>query len=789
MAGIRLSTVVSVFLLAPVLFGFSPATLQKAEIEEHAPDGTLLAQYEALDKGEGVFVRHGMAKLYHPNGERAAAGKYRSGLRIGTWKYWFPNGTKWEEGKYRDGVRAGSWSVWWPDGSFRGRETYDPFQRNHPGTEKPEITGSLLNGKRHGEWVWFTEAGKKWKSGSYREGLRSNDWTIWWDNGKRRLAGDYAQGERDGLWRSWWQNGGQQIEAQYVHGRREGNWRFWHADGSLDPELLSGSYRDNRRREDLRSSGVVLSAVKDPAPPPTFPDHIDATTVNEIRQDVQRLLVAKKPKVELAKITSRGKDAFAFLVEVFPLLNLEESSGRKQAKRVHDALTTICGGKGFPWAEGSELEHLEANRQTMRRWASFWELAKDANPEFWLVDLACRSRHLFDRPEDLLYMPPAHLGIPNQEPQDSRFAAAPSEQWQAYLDACDWLVRHQSPDGRWDSDDFGRQCVGSVCSGKGKKEFDVGLTALSVLALLQDENLRANEPALRAATAGVRWLIEMQDHEPRHGAIMPLVEQKSFEETVLVKSHTPYWAYQHAAATHALCLAAERWSSPMARKAAQSALDFVARARNPEGAWRYQYPPVGESDTSVTGWMLEALQAGYRAGLDVDRESVKQGLAYLEEMTDRGTWRTGYNEVGTAPARVQENINHWPAHFSESLTAVALVNRLHAGMVIDGHESVRGSADLLMLQLPRWEPETGTIDFYYWHFGTESMSLIGSHYLEVWGGALRRALLPQQSKSGDTKGSWDPASAAWGPLGGRIYTTAINAWTLSYLEVPRQDPG
>lgn len=90
----------------------------------------------------------------------------------------------------------------------------------------------------------------------------------------------------------------------------------------------------------------------------------------------------------------------------------------------------------------------------------------------------------------------------------------------AVVAALEWLVRHQSPDGRWDCDRFFASCGDPPCSGPttapteggldgrgpgaGYRPFDVGVTALALLAFLghgeTDARLRL-EPALRGGRA------------------------------------------------------------------------------------------------------------------------------------------------------------------------------------------------------------------------------------------------------------------------------------------------
>ena len=57
------------------------------------------------------------------------------------------------------------------------------------------------------------------------------------------------------------------------------------------------------------------------------------------------------------------------------------------------------------------------------------------------------------------------------------------------------------------------------------------------------------------------------------------------------------------------------------KQAAQKSLDYIAESRDDKkGGWRYfDAPGKRSTDTSVSGWMMMALQSGRLAGLKVDQ--------------------------------------------------------------------------------------------------------------------------------------------------------------------------
>ena len=83
-------------------------------------------------------------------------------------------------------------------------------------------------------------------------------------------------------------------------------------------------------------------------------------------------------------------------------------------------------------------------------------------------------------------------------------------------------------------------------------------------------------------------------------------------------------------------------------------------------------------------------------------------------------------------------------------------------------------ATLLLSQPPAWDVGAGTIDLYYWYYGTLVLWEIGGPGWAQWSTALAKALVDGQAVTGDVcdaYGSWPPADP-WGPDGGRVYTTA-----------------
>ncbi|MEM6674967.1 MAG: prenyltransferase/squalene oxidase repeat-containing protein [Planctomycetota bacterium] len=327
---------------------------------------------------------------------------------------------------------------------------------------------------------------------------------------------------------------------------------------------------------------------------------------------------------------------------------------------------------------------------------------------------------------------------------------------QAIKDGLEWLKNHQDQDGMWDNDEFMKHDPSNdKCDGAGDPIHDVGVTGLALLAFLGDGHTMTLGLYKDVVKRGIKWLMDEQDRETG-----------LFGEEL---GHA--FLYDHAIASLAFTETFYLDKAIILKSKAQKAMNYISRARNPYGVWRYEVPPDGENDTSVTGWMVFAMKSAEEGKLKIDREAYTAAIQWFDEMTDPATARVGYLEVGSPSSRVTGLNNQYPTDKGEALTAVALLCRFFLGQVPDEEPMMEKHAELLLKTLPKWEPEELGCDMYYWYYGTYAMYQMGGKYWKEWRKALEPAVLSSQRKDGSSKGSWDPVGP-WGYSGGRVYSTA-----------------
>ncbi|MEM8884876.1 MAG: prenyltransferase/squalene oxidase repeat-containing protein [Planctomycetota bacterium] len=322
-----------------------------------------------------------------------------------------------------------------------------------------------------------------------------------------------------------------------------------------------------------------------------------------------------------------------------------------------------------------------------------------------------------------------------------------------------WLAEHQDKDGKWDCDDFAKHDpADDRCDGPGQPLYDVGVSSLALLAFLGAGHTDRGGPKARYAKnvrTGLRYLMRVQDDEGCFGA-----------------RSSKHFMYNHAIATLAMCEAYWMTRNARYKRPAQKALDFIARARNPYGAWRYE-PRGGENDLSVTGWMVMALKSGKYAGLVIDPDAFEGARRFVDKMTDPEFGNAGYDSQGGEAARPEGLQDRFPADKTASMTSVAVLTRIFLGEDPSKSAIIRKGVDICLERLPQWRDD-GSIDMYYWYYGTLAIFQVGGRAWREWNKAMIPAIVKQQHAegSGSRTGSWDPVGP-WGADGGRVYSTAL----------------
>jgi hypothetical protein len=304
----------------------------------------------------------------------------------------------------------------------------------------------------------------------------------------------------------------------------------------------------------------------------------------------------------------------------------------------------------------------------------------------------------------------------------------------------EWLKRIQDRDGSWRLD--GPYSNGAI---------DPNRTAATAMALLafQGAGHTHQSGAYRAVVQrGFAALLKMQDKDgnffqqgPRHHRL-----------------------YSHAQATIAICELYGMTKDENLREPAERALEYCVRTQAKEGGWRYE--PKFDSDVSVTGWFVMALQSGRMAGLDVPSSTLENVTRYLDDVQLDGGSQYPY-QAGGGP--------------KISMTAEGLLCRQYLGWQREDPRLQRGAEKLLENLIREDRPNR-----YYWYYATQVLHHMGGREWFTWNDVMRDVLPKTQVTEGREKGSWDPSGDPHDQQGGRLYTTCLSIYMLEvyYRHMP-----
>lgn len=319
-----------------------------------------------------------------------------------------------------------------------------------------------------------------------------------------------------------------------------------------------------------------------------------------------------------------------------------------------------------------------------------------------------------------------------------------------------WLARNQQRDGSW-------SLAGPYSNGVNRRmDNEAAATAMAMLALQGDGNTHKYGEYKKNVAAAWRWLSKQQNSDG------------SFFNSASFNSRF----YTHGQCTIAVCELFGMSKDESLKKPAQAAIDYCLRCQSPQGGWRYQ--PNIDSDVSVTGWIVMALQSARMAGLEVPQESLDKVTAYLDDIAQYDGSRYPYQKRGDVRL---------------AMTAEALLMRQYLGWNRDDPRMEAGVKWITSPEkLVNFERDRNV---YFWYYATQVAHHYEGEHWKRWNNVMRKVLPEHQVSRGKERGSWDPNNPTpdqWASNGGRLYVTCLSICMLEvyyrhlpiYSSVPRR---
>lgn len=319
--------------------------------------------------------------------------------------------------------------------------------------------------------------------------------------------------------------------------------------------------------------------------------------------------------------------------------------------------------------------------------------------------------------------------------------------------ALNWLAKHQMPEGHWSfAHDRHPGCNGQ-CNHAGGVNSNVAATAIALLPFLGTGQTHQTGTYREQVQKGLEFLINSIRHEKGYGSLWD--PQGNM--------------YGHGLASIVLCEAYAMTKDQNLRSPAQSVLDFIVDAQDPQGGgWRYQ--PRSPGDTSVVGWQLMALKSGRMGELRVPTNTFRRTTKFLNFVEANDGAAYGYN-----------NRNE----IRPATTAIGLLCRMYLGWSRSNRTLQRGVV-ALDKEGPSLDKSGRSSNLYYNYYGTQVMHHWGGEPWHRWNEKMRDFLIDTQAKEGHAAGSWYFDGDHGSGPGGRLYCTAMSAMILEvyYRHLP-----
>ena len=312
-----------------------------------------------------------------------------------------------------------------------------------------------------------------------------------------------------------------------------------------------------------------------------------------------------------------------------------------------------------------------------------------------------------------------------------------------------WLAAHQQKTGLWS--------LSGPYSDGSHGDNDAAATGLALIAFQGagfTPHSDPKDPFTQVVRRGWNALIKKMDDDG-----------KFFEEPITNNQQL----YTQAICTIALCELFGMTDDYQYKEAAQKAVDYDMKIQAPEGGWRYE--PMIDSDMSVTGWFVMALQSAKMAGLEVKSPVFGNIERFLDSVAREGGSQYAYRERDGATL---------------SLSAEGLLCREYLGWKHDDPRLATG-VDYISANPPDWNKR----NVYYWYYATQVMHHYEGKPWQEWNEEMRKLLPEKQVKSGKERGSWDPDGDRWGRDGGRLYVTCLSLYIMEvyYRHLPLYQTG
>ena len=279
----------------------------------------------------------------------------------------------------------------------------------------------------------------------------------------------------------------------------------------------------------------------------------------------------------------------------------------------------------------------------------------------------------------------------------------------AVLRGLRWLVKTQNSDGSWST----------------PPQFQAAMTGFALLSFLGHGETPVSPEFGPTVGRAIDWVLENGKKYNGHLSMEPAITQ--------------HGSYAHGIVTYALGEYYTMTKDDRAAELFKQAVKYIVDGQGPDGGWMYNYNKE-QSDTSVTGWQIQALKAAHLSGLSIEGVDAALDKAMLNLKRVQGP-------NGGFGYRAPED--------RYSLTGVGVLCTYFWKQNLD--KSVASGVNFMFSQLDKnpVEYKAPNADLYTWYYNTQACLMVGGDAWKKWNALFQDQIIKSQA----AEGNWPPMVA------------------------------
>ena len=282
------------------------------------------------------------------------------------------------------------------------------------------------------------------------------------------------------------------------------------------------------------------------------------------------------------------------------------------------------------------------------------------------------------------------------------------ESEEAVMKGLRWLVKKQNADGSWGNG-------GPV---------QAAMTGFSILSFLGHGETPVSAEFGPTIQKALNWVMVNGKKNDGHLCMTPQFSQPG--------------VYAHAIVAYALGEYYTMTKDERVVDLEKKAVGYIVDGQGPDGGWMYSYDKT-ESDTSVSGWQIQALKAAHLSGLNIDGVDASLDKAMLNLKRVQGkNGGFGYRK---------------PEQEKYSLSGVGVLCTYFWKQEKD--KMVRDGIEYIMEKTKKENPveyKGDKGDLYAWYYNTQACLMVGGAAWNTWNRLFQNEIVKNQAPDG----SWPP---------------------------------